>query len=333
MINSKKPSLELKHFYCEKQIGSGTWGRVYKAKYQPDSLQNPISKIRKNFAIKSVDTRSKKNRMMNETNYIEKTVKKEVHIHAELSHPNIVRLYAYIDDIAVDGYFHLVMEYVGSADLFNLTSKYKLNEMQIVDIMLQTSDAIAYCHSRNIMHRDIKMENVLYSRRRNTVKLIDFGLATRFVIPLTPVKYDSCGTPEYQAYEMVCNQPYDERVDVWSMGVLFFELLAGISPFNADSYKEIEHNIKTREIKRPELTSGQIDPYYDDKWDIIEVMLVRNYTARITSDRLKECIKRLKSAIVEAQMRKEIDILIETEFAKIEATTCTKTCKTRRFTV
>lgn len=295
MINSQKQILERRNFYYEKEIGVGTWGRVYKAHVNSTMLSyNNVDFFIKKVAVKSIYVKSIPNE---DPKYIEEITKKEAHIHAELSHPNIIKLYTYINDVSLTGYFYLVMEYVGCADLFNLRNKCTLNELQIINIMLQITKAIDYCHSKNIMHRDIKLENVLYSRRKNLVKIIDFGLATKFLYPLTPDRYDHCGTPEYQAYEMVCNNLYDERIDIWSMGVLFIELITGNSPFQADTYKGIKDNIKNIVIKRPIEFCLNTDPYFNYKWDIIEGMLERNLNNRITLKKTNICLHNLKTKL------------------------------------
>uniref|UniRef100_A0A8C4RAA8 non-specific serine/threonine protein kinase n=1 Tax=Eptatretus burgeri TaxID=7764 RepID=A0A8C4RAA8_EPTBU len=146
----------------------------------------------------------------------------EVEAMRKLDHPNIVKLF----DVVESPQMVLVLEYVdGSSLLHSLNQFKKLWEQQAWPIMVQVTSAVHHIHSQKIMHRDIKLENVLYSSR-GIVKIIDFGLAVIF----TPgqIFYDACGTLEYMAPEMLKGEGYEGPAsDVWSTGILFIKLFAG----------------------------------------------------------------------------------------------------------
>uniref|UniRef100_A0A8C4RB90 non-specific serine/threonine protein kinase n=1 Tax=Eptatretus burgeri TaxID=7764 RepID=A0A8C4RB90_EPTBU len=146
----------------------------------------------------------------------------EVEAMRKLDHPNIVKLF----DVVESPQMVLVLEYVdGSSLLHSLNQFKKLWEQQAWPIMVQVTSAVHHIHSQKIMHRDIKLENVLYSSR-GIVKIIDFGLAVIF----TPgqIFYDACGTLEYMAPEMFKDEGYEGPAnDVWSTGILFMKLFAG----------------------------------------------------------------------------------------------------------
>jgi serine/threonine protein kinase len=286
---------DIKHFYFEENIASGSWGNVYKASYNHTNNASDKPHKKSVVAIKAVNVHKFTNYKFNE---ITKCVKREANIHRELSHPNIVKLYTYIDNINENGYFYFIMEYIDSVDLFQLTSNHVLSDIQITNIMLQTIDALSYCHSQLIMHRDIKLENIIYSRHKNIVKLVDFGLSIKFAKPLDSQNYGNCGTPEYQAYEMVCDYSYDERVDIWALGVVLYELEIGDTPFISDSFKGIENNIKTLKISKPYCDPTRFSfAYFDIKWQIIKSMLDRNPDTRISLSKLGKRLNYLKLQI------------------------------------
>lgn len=97
-------------------------------------------------------------------------------------------------------------------------------------------EALAYLHSQNIMHRDIKVwscpiqpENVLLNKTTNEAKLCDFGFAA-----ILGERKTLCGTYEYMSPEMIQNRPYDYKIDIWALGILLFELISGSAPFKGD---------------------------------------------------------------------------------------------------
>ena len=99
-------------------------------------------------------------------------------------------------------------------------------------------EGISYCHSRNVAHRDVKLENILLNDNKNEVKLIDFGFST--CIPSDKKLKLFCGTPSYMAPEIVSKQEYcGPPADIWALGILFFALLCGKFPFRGESDKEL----------------------------------------------------------------------------------------------
>ena len=126
------------------------------------------------------------------------------------------------------------MEFIGTTSLYEyLKSKPNkiLPEPEIKFIFRQLADAINYCHSNSIVHRDLKLENVLLDESRN-IKIIDFGFS--IVCPFDKKLTIFCGTPYYMAPE-VLEGAYDETCDMWSIGVITYCILCGYPPFNADN--------------------------------------------------------------------------------------------------
>jgi serine/threonine protein kinase len=203
-------------------LGSGAFGEVYLVKNRRDG---------KLFAVKQMD----KSRILN-TGATLDIIRREIDIHCRLIHENIIRLYSFSED---NSSFFLLMEYADSGSLFRKIRKSKgLDEKSAFKYFIQTAAAIYFIHENNLIHRDIKPENLLLDDKDN-IKLCDFGWCIELEIGN---RNTVCGTPEYMAPEIIKEMPYDKSIDIWSLGVLLYELLHGYSPFRAQHDNEEEEN-------------------------------------------------------------------------------------------
>ena len=155
----------------------------------------------------------------------------EYELIAELDHPNIVRIH----DLGVgDDHAHIVMEYLDGGDL-----KQRIDlgvpEPTVVEYFRQIASAIASIHKVGILHRDLKPGNIML-RRDNTVALIDFGLAKRLRLEMAITDSGEIfGTPYYMSPEQGHGNGVDERSDIYSLGVIFYEMLTGLKPYPGES--------------------------------------------------------------------------------------------------
>jgi calcium-dependent protein kinase len=168
----------------------------------------------------------------------------EVEIYIRLDHPNICKLLeVYEDESAV----HLVMELCCGGELYERLSQLRrYTERDAADVTHQMLDAINYCHAHSICHRDIKLENWVYANQTpdSPLKLIDWGMSKIYTgDPMTQVH----GTVYYVAPEVLAGK-YDNRCDVWSIGVILYMLLSGSPPFAGQNDQEIINRIKTAEV-------------------------------------------------------------------------------------
>ena len=164
----------------------------------------------------------------------------ECRVLQQLSHPNIVR---YVEHYESKGVLYIIMEYADGGDLHHKikAAPGRMSEEKVLHYFAQMSLAVEYLHSRHILHRDIKSMNV-FLMKNGTVKLGDFGISTVLRNTLGMAK-TVCGTPYYFSPELCKNKPYNNKSDVWAMGVLLFEMITGRHPFDGNSMNQLMQNI------------------------------------------------------------------------------------------
>ena len=173
-----------------KQLGKGAFGKVYLGLHRLTGLKVAIKAIDKSI-IQDERTRRK--------------VFQEVYVMKKISHPNVIRLLEVFESTR---HLMIVLEYSGGGDLLQLVKNREfLSEEEGKNIFSQVVDAVQACHSKNIIHRDVKLDNLLITTDYTCIKLCDFGVS-RSVKPGEKV-YDQCGTPAYLAPEIVADRGYD----------------------------------------------------------------------------------------------------------------------------
>jgi serine/threonine protein kinase len=176
---------------------------------------------------------------------------REAETSALLNHPNICTIYEIDHD---DGDTFIVMERLDGLNLRAHLAQGRLETAQLVDITRQVTDALAYAHGQGVVHRDIKPGNVFVCSD-GRVKVLDFGLSRRFMVPDTGRKLDGgstvygrpVGTANYMAPERILQLPLDPRSDLFSLGVLMYEMATGKLPFAAPSPADIVTNVLERD--------------------------------------------------------------------------------------
>lgn len=211
-----------------KTIGQGAMGLVYKAK-------DPA--IDRTVAIKTI--REDSNLFAKDAEEVKKRFKREAQVAGRLSHPGIVTIY---DVGGEGGLFYIVMEYVEGDTLDKIIDLKHLPDVdKTIDLMLQVCDAIGYAHKNGIIHRDIKPANIMIVDKRY-VKVMDFGIARIASSDMTQVG-KIMGTPNYMSPEQVMGAKVDNRTDIFSMGVILYELLTGEKAFPGESITTVIYRI------------------------------------------------------------------------------------------
>ncbi|KAI6174247.1 Polo-like kinase [Aphelenchoides besseyi] len=168
-------------------------------------------------------------------------IRNEIGIHNKLHHEHIVEMYASWND---DSNIYMLLELCTSRSLFELhLARHAISEAETRYFMRQTISAIGYLHDKLIVHRDIKLGNLLINDQMK-VKLADFGMAVQLRNPYN-ILQQFCGTPNYIAPEILFQSGYSFPVDVWSLGVCCYTLMVGVPPFETKSVKATYMQIKS----------------------------------------------------------------------------------------
>ena len=223
---------KISDFTILKELGAGSYGRVI-------LVQHKITQAK--YAIKCIDKRNKVN--IEEKPYF----RREIEIMYRVHHPNVVKLFGHFED---NKYCYFIMEYIPGGNVYNLVPKNGVRTVPIqtiASIMKDVISAVYFLHhmSPPIIHRDIKPENVVLDQNMKA-KLTDFGWSNYMQGDMK--RTTVCGTPVYLAPEIINNRGHDEKVDIWCIGVLLFELLTGISPFQGFDVQTIKYNINRLNI-------------------------------------------------------------------------------------
>ncbi|XP_067830975.1 MAP/microtubule affinity-regulating kinase 3-like isoform X2 [Heptranchias perlo] len=200
---------------------------------------------------------------------------REVKIMKCLNHPNIVKLFEVIE---TDKTLYLVMEYASGGEVFDyLVSHGRMKEKEARAKFRQIVSAVQYCHQRNIVHRDLKAENLLLDADCN-IKIADFGFSNEFQFGN---KLDTfCGSPPYAAPELFQGKKYDgPEVDIWSLGVILYTLVSGSLPFDGQNLKELRERVLRGKYRVPFYMSTDCE-------NILKRFLVLNPAKRGTLEQI-----------------------------------------------
>jgi NIMA (never in mitosis gene a)-related kinase len=241
-------------------LGSGSFGFVSKATTLLDG---------KVVSIKMVD--------VSKTN--EAIARKEIEPLLQLDHPNVVK---YIESFKYDNYFCIVMEFCEGKTLRKFINEQKqpLSESYILQLFFQMVDVLKFCHDKKVIHRDLKPENIIISPN-DQIKLIDFGVAKVFQKD-SNVASTIAGTYNYMSPELVQGNKYSFGSDVWSLGIIIYEMMTFKRPFDDDNNIEMIKKICTNDI--PPIAIN----YSTELINVVKLMLNKDQFTRI---KLKTLLK------------------------------------------
>lgn len=232
-------------------LGKGAYGKV--------ALVHD-KKLDKYVAMKSIDKQGITN------SHIYKALVNEVSIHKRVVHSNIIRLLSHAEDSKK---LYIIMECANKGSLFRLLRrKGRFSEREAFFFFMQVCSAIHFLHSHQIMHRDIKPENLLLTKD-NVLKLCDFGCCARFN---DKAKATFCGTIEYMAPEVLRRDNCTEKTDIWSLGILLYEMLHGRAPYQGRREKGT-----IKQILHSKPLFGKIP---EDAKEVIEALLSNDPSGR-----------------------------------------------------
>jgi len=212
------------HYNIEEKLGEGGMGVVYKAK---------DTKLKRDVAIKFLPHFISTNEEEKERFEI------EAQAAAALNHPNISTIHA-IEEYQEN--IFIVMEYIDGPELKDKINKGSLELNEMLDIMEQSANGLKAAHKGGIIHRDIKSSNIMLTKS-GTIKIMDFGLAkVKGTGQLTKIG-TTIGTPCYMSPEQAQGERSDNRSDIWSLGVIFYEMLTGKLPYDGEFEQAIIYSI------------------------------------------------------------------------------------------
>ena len=247
---------DLEYIDGKKILGEGAFSEVVKVRNKNDN---------KFYALKKINllklSKADRDHLKNETS-----------LHTSLDHKNIIK---FMSSLQEENMVYFLLEYATNGCLFfYIHSRNGLPEMIALRYAYQTALAIKYLHDRNIIHRDIKPENILLDENFD-VKLCDFGWSCE--TEKGRARTTLCGTYEYMSPEIIFLSKHNNKVDIWCLGILLYEMLHGNPPFSAESIGDMRKEFSTKGIKINKNLST-------DTKDLLKALLKRKEENRLTID-------------------------------------------------
>lgn len=207
-------------------------------------------------------------------------LKNEIAILKDLDHPNIVKMYEFLED---EKRIYIVTEICKGGELFDeILNRSKFDESDAAIVMKQLLSAVNYCHSKKIVHRDLKPENILLEQDKDLekIKIVDFG--TSLMYDPSKKLEEKLGTAYYIAPEVI-KKSYNEKCDLWSCGVIMYILISGEPPFN-DPRADNEAIMKKVEAGKYDLDHGIWKNVSKEAKDLIKKLLTYDPAERISAE-------------------------------------------------
>ena len=239
-----------------KRIGKGSFSTIYKGY---STKNNEI------YAIKEITIDKKQNKS---------NVKRELNVLKTLDNPYIVKLHDVIIDTNYNN-IYFILDYYPKGDLAKFLNHKPLKEKYCRKYMKQLALGLEYLLNKDILHRDLKPQNILLTNEYN-IKITDFGFAKQ--VDKNSLITTLCGSPMYMAPEIINKKDYDIKSDLWSVGVILYEMIYGSVPFNVSNFLELIKNINNKDIT---FNHKKIKPT-SECLELMKQLLIKDPKNRIT---------------------------------------------------
>lgn len=283
---NEPPQTTLSYYKFVKKIGKGAFGTVTLG----------IHKLTgKHVAIKTIE------KSLMKDDFSRRKVFQEVYIMKKIKHTNVIRL---LEVFESQKHLLMVMEYAGGGDLLHyIKTRGRMEEQDAKYLFKQISFGLGNIHCRSVIHRDIKLDNILLDINEG-VKICDFGVSK--IVKKDQIVKEQCGTPAYIAPEIIIDKGYQGyHADIWSLGVLLYAMVTGTVPFKAQNMPELHKLIKKAEFDFPEFKNGE--QLSDEVKELIRGMIKLEPTARLTIPQILHhpWLKELNSSTEESDEEEE----------------------------
>ena len=314
--------MQIDNLILEKSLGKGSFGEVYLTKLKGDNKYYATKKYEREKIEKSVAM---------------KYLNNEISILQVLDHPNIVK---FIDIKKTKKHFYIVMEYCNGGELYKSLGKYQLkygkpfSEEIVQHFMRQIINAFKHIHNKNIMHRDIKLQNILlhydnekdkkdFNLMKAKVKIIDFGFACKvqkdklqFTAIGNPINMDPLILHKLNSSGKKTRQlGYDQKADIWSLGAICYEMLIGRAAFDAADMDELVSKIESGKYQVPTSLSKEVVSFlngmlqYDSKTRLnINQLALHKFITNDIKDFHRIDLKQVSKKLDETKKQIVIDV-------------------------
>lgn len=300
-----------------KKIGQGVYSRVYLARHNDTKIE---------YALKIIE---------NENKNVKKIIDREIDLLKNISHKNIISIYDVIlcekNNIII-----LILEYCHKGDLTHFLRGRRLSEKEGIYYIYQIIKGLKYLNDNNIIHRDLKPQNILIDKN-NRIKICDFGFSRKF--DDSELLKTLCGSPLYMAPEIIKYKSYNNKSDIWSFGIIIYEILTGEMPYKANTVYELFKQINNLSIIYPYSLSNEIvnllskifihDPNlrigFDDTFNIIKEIYLKYYSDKTKPREINKIVSSRSTELlnmdindIDLNSRNLIDLEDDDEFKDCE---------------
>jgi len=282
---------QLGRYRIQAELGRGAMGVVYKA-------HDPV--LDRTVALKTISLNdTEQDREEYHARFFQ-----EAKAAARLNHPALITIY----DFGEEGELaYMAMELLNGSELSERMGQASIPVSEAVAIAEQVAEGLAFAHDSGVIHRDIKPSNVMLLPR-GRVKIMDFGIARLKVSDIKTQLGMRLGTPKYMSPEQIGGNALDHRTDIFSLGIVLYEMLTGIKLFKGDTLTQVMHNVANFEPPSPSQINPEVPPLLDL---VVKRAMEKKPSARYASgwemvDDLRHCLQELAPSTVTLQRTAKI---------------------------